>query len=168
MDLVNVILRIVAFIVGAVLIIAALRSSVLTFVLPRLGRSYITRWLFLGMRLIFNMIANRRKDYAGRDSIMALYAPVTLLILPATWLGITLVGFAGIFWAFGIPTIGKLFCESGSALLNARLRRPARRADHCSIAGRSDNWPHPGRSSDRVPAYYVFGVLQARDAGDAP
>jgi hypothetical protein len=89
-----------------------------------LGRSYITRWLFLGMRLIFNMIARRRKDYSGRDSIMALYAPVSLLLLPATWLGITLVGFAGIFWAFGIPTLGESFRESGSALFTLGYAAP--------------------------------------------
>src|SRR4051812_26827514 len=114
MDPVEIILRIAALIVGVMMVIAAVSSAVVTFVLPRLGRSRITTTLFRMTRVIFTMLARRQKEYTGRDGIMALYAPVSLLLLPAAWLGISLVGFAGIYWAFGVPTFGEAFRESGS------------------------------------------------------
>jgi hypothetical protein len=124
MNIVDIVLKVSAFMVGLALVIAAVSSAVVTFVLPRLGRSRITRGLFLFMRLIFNLVARRQRDFKGRDAVMALYAPVSLLLLPATWLGMTLVGFAGIFWACGIPTLGESFRESGSALFTLGFASP--------------------------------------------
>ena len=124
MDIVTISLRVLAFILGLALVISAANSAVLTFVLPRLGRSLVTRWLFLTTRFIFNVLTRRQKDYIRRDGIMALYAPVSLLLLPVTWLAITLVGFAGIYWALGIPTVGDSFRESGSALLTLGFSSP--------------------------------------------
>jgi hypothetical protein len=124
MDPIYTTTRIVAFIVGLMLIIVALRSAVVTFVLPRFARSYITRWLFLTTRMIFNLVARTQKEYKGRDAIMAVYAPISLLLLPATWLTIIFTGFAGIYWALGVPTVGESFRESGSALLTLGFAAP--------------------------------------------
>jgi hypothetical protein len=124
MDTFNIVSRVLAFIAGVWLVLAALNSAVVTFVLPRQRRSLITSWLFLGSRFVFNLLARRHKEYSGRDRIMALYAPVSLLLLPVTWLATTLVGFAGIFWALGIPTVGDSFRESGSALFTLGFAAP--------------------------------------------
>ena len=49
--------------------------------------------------------------------MMALYAPITLLILPAVWLVLVLVGYTGMFWAIGVASWRMAFKVSGSSLL---------------------------------------------------
>ncbi len=97
----DILVRVVVFLLGVVLLYTVLRSAVVTFILTREGRSFITRRLFLVMRLIFNAIINRFPDYKRRDQVMALYAPISLLLLVVTWLVLSLVGFSGMFWATG-------------------------------------------------------------------
>ena len=48
---------------------------------------------------------------------MAFYAPVTLLALLPTWLILVWIGYAGMFWAVGVPTWYQAFRDSGSSLL---------------------------------------------------
>ena len=52
-------LRILAVIAGAALVVAAIGSSVKTVVLPRATASRITRSVFLLLRLVFRVVANR-------------------------------------------------------------------------------------------------------------
>lgn len=120
-------LRIAAFILGLALVYGALRSAVITFVLPRVGRSLIVRDLFLVTRFIFNLLARRHKDYKGRDRVMALYSPVSLLLLPVTWMALTLLGYTAIFWAVGAPTatLEDAFKMSGSSLLTLGFAIPS-------------------------------------------
>jgi hypothetical protein len=115
--MIDLALRIVVFLFGLTMVIATVRSAIVTFVLPRVGRSWITRRVFLTMRILFNIVALRFRHYASRDGIMALYAPVTLLQLTVTWLGLALLGFMCMFWAIGVPTWEAAFSLSGSSLL---------------------------------------------------
>jgi hypothetical protein len=48
---------------------------------------------------------------------MALYAPITLLILPVVWLMIVLAGYTIMFWAIGVTSWRAAFEVSGSSLL---------------------------------------------------
>jgi hypothetical protein len=57
------------------------------------------------------------RDYEGRDAVMALYAPVTLLALPAVWLVLVQLGFMAMFWALGARSVGTAYVTSGSSLL---------------------------------------------------
>ncbi len=99
------------------LVIAALNSAIITFVLPRVGRSRITRGLFLVTRKLFKIVIGKNRDFNGRDAIMALYAPISLLLLPVTWLATTWCGFGFVYWALGVASMGEAFRESGSSLL---------------------------------------------------
>ncbi len=55
---------------------------------------------------------------------MAYYGPVTLMLLPATWLTLLVVGFGCIYWALGLPVADALEV-SGSSLLTLGFFRPA-------------------------------------------
>lgn len=119
------VLRILAFVVGAFLVAAAVGSAVRTVVIPRAIPSKITRIVFLSTRWLFRLRARPRKSYEDRDRIMALYAPVALLILLVTWLALILVGYAGIYWAIGEGSIAEAFTVSGSSLLTLGFARPS-------------------------------------------
>jgi hypothetical protein len=117
-------LRIAAFVVGGFLVGAAVGSAVRTVVIPRAIPSKITRIVFLSTRWLFRLRARPGRPYEERDRIMALYAPVSLLVLLVTWLALILVGFAGIYWALG-ESIGEAFTISGSSLLTLGFARPS-------------------------------------------
>jgi hypothetical protein len=98
-----------------------------TFVVPRGTTSSLTRAVFLSSRRLFETVARPSRSYRARDRVMALYAPITLLVLPLVWLALLMVAFAGMFWALGADSFGAALRLSGSSLLTLGFERPASR-----------------------------------------
>ena len=69
------------------------------------------------MRRMFEVRSRLASTYEERDRAMALYAPLTLIVLPVVWLAITMLGFAAMYWALGVHPVRQAFVESGSSLL---------------------------------------------------
>src|SRR5947208_13017533 len=89
-----------------------------TFVLPRSARDVLTTAVFGATGYLFRLATNKASSsYNDRDRIMALYAPVSLLLLPLTWLTFVLVGYTRMFWAIGVEPLETAFKVSGSSLL---------------------------------------------------
>ena len=109
-------LRILAFILGLVLVAYILISVVRTFVLPRSAPDQLVRIVFLTMRNIFDFRISFERTYERRDAIMALYAPFTLVILPSVWLFCVLCGYIAMFWATTGQPLYALYKISGSSL----------------------------------------------------
>jgi hypothetical protein len=109
-------LRILVFVIGLGLVLTSLRSAIRILILPRNVNDKIGRFVFVGMRRLFNLRTRNARSYEERDAIMAMYAPVSLLLLPAVWLVIVLVGYMGIYWSIGAGTMGAVFRVSGSSL----------------------------------------------------
>jgi hypothetical protein len=111
------VLRLLAFVAGFILVIITLRSALRTFVLPRAAPDSLTRAVFLALRRLFDLRVRKARTYAERDRVMALYAPIGLLILLPVWLALVLIGFAAMFWAVGVASWYDAFRDSGSSLL---------------------------------------------------
>lgn len=109
---------------GAFVVVVTLLSAVQTVVVPRAAPVKITRWVFLAIGAVFTVIGRRRADYYTRDRVMALYAPLSLLILPVVWLLLVLLGYAGVFWAVGIRPWSAALLESGSSLFTLGFKAP--------------------------------------------
>jgi len=109
--------RLLIFLIGLTIVALTLFSAVRTFVLPRSARDPLTRRIFIIMRKIFNLLTNKVTTYAQRDQIMAMYAPITLLLMPIVWLSLILTGFALMFLAVNPITLYDAFVISGSSLL---------------------------------------------------
>ncbi|HEX9410680.1 MAG TPA: hypothetical protein VF986_03170 [Actinomycetota bacterium] len=108
-------IRILASVVGVVLLIGTSISVLKTLVMPggRIGRLYKT----LG-RVVddaFRLAVHRVPDYERRDRVLAFQAPVVLAGLLISWLVAYLIGFGLVLW----PVVGGLAAalrESGSSL----------------------------------------------------
>jgi hypothetical protein len=113
------IIRVLIFIFGALLVLLALSSAIRSFVLPRSDNVFLTRMVFINVNRLLQLRVRRVKTYAQKDQIMAFFAPVTLLILPAVWLLSVLIGYTCMFWALGVGdgTAFAAFNISGSSLL---------------------------------------------------
>jgi hypothetical protein len=116
--------RVVLAIVGAAIVIGAVASAIKTVVLPRGLPSTITRTVFLTMRRIYLMLAPRRRSYERRDRRLASYAPVSLLAVLATWLGLVLLGYVLLFMAVENVPAREAFDLSGSSLLTLGIVKP--------------------------------------------
>jgi hypothetical protein len=66
---------------------------------------------------IFARLARPSLSYERRDAILALFAPIGLVILPIVLLALVLIGFAAMFWALAPESVEAAARASGSALL---------------------------------------------------
>ena len=114
-------IRLLAFLSGFLLVVLTLFSALSTFVLPRAARSRLNRVVFISLRRGINLIMHFAKTYRQRDSIMAYYAPIGLLLLVPTWYALILIGYAGMYWALGVGSPFAVFHLSGSSLFTLGL-----------------------------------------------
>ena len=118
-----VFLRILAIILGTLLVFFTLFSAIRTLVLPRAIQDRITYSTFTAVRWIFKLPLSWARDYHARDQIMAYYAPTALLSLLPVWLILVTLGYTGIFWGLGVPGWYESFLLSGSSLLTLGFAR---------------------------------------------
>ena len=102
---------------GALAVGATFLSAVKTVVVPRATSQLLTRVAFTGMRSLFERLAPASRPFAERDRILALYAPLTLVLLPLVWVVSTVIGFTGIHWALTGSSVRDAFLTSGSSML---------------------------------------------------
>ena len=117
-------LRVVSFVLGLALVVAVFASAVRTVVIPRAIPARLTRFVFYAMRGLFRLRARPTLPYEDRDRIMALYAPVSLLVLLLVWITAVLIGYAAMFWGAGAPTLRDAFALSGSGVLTLGFAAP--------------------------------------------
>lgn len=111
-----ILLHILAAIAGVWLIGFTLLSAIRTVVLPRAVSTIITRTVFVTVRRLFGILSPAASPYETRDRVLALYAPVSLVLLPLVWLALVLIGFALLFWAAGYGPMAESFAASGSSV----------------------------------------------------
>lgn len=118
-------LRVIIFILGAMLVGFTLLSAVRTLVLPRAAPDTIYGSVFRLVRWIFDLRLRSVVSFQARDQIMAYYAPIALLTLLPVWLILVTLGYAGMYWALGVPTWYEAFLLSGSSLLTLGFAKAA-------------------------------------------
>jgi len=114
----------VLVVAGLLLVAAPLDAAVRTFVLPRGSPVALSRLVFRGVRMCFNLLTSRARDYESRDRIMALYAPIGLLVLPTVLLLSVFTGFAFFFYVWEDVDWNTAFTTSGSSLLTLGFVKP--------------------------------------------
>lgn len=125
--------RVAAGIGGLALIAAALVSAVRLLVMPRATRDPIVQVVWVSIRRALEIVLRRQSTFAARDATMSVYAPLATMCLLPTWLTMTWLGFAGLFFATGAPDAPAALVESGSSLLTLGFIRPTG-ATHVALA----------------------------------
>ena len=109
-------IRFFVFMLGLIVVIITLSSAISTFVLPRAARSQLNRIVFGLLRRLIDFAMHFAKSYPRRDTIMAYYAPIGIMLLLPTWYLLILAGYAGMYWALGVGDLFAVFRLSGSSL----------------------------------------------------
>jgi hypothetical protein len=86
--------RVVAAVVGGLLVLVALSSVTETLIVSRPVNSRLTRWVDRMVGWAYEQIAARVGGYRRRDQLRATQAAAVLLAQLATWLFVAYVGFA--------------------------------------------------------------------------
>ena len=112
-----ILFRILVALLGGALAAYTFYSALLTFVVPRSASNFLSGVVFRTVRFGFDWIAGRLPTYEQRDSLMAVFAPLSLVLLVPFWLLLIALGFSLIYWALGITPWREAFIASGSSLL---------------------------------------------------
>jgi hypothetical protein len=114
---VDILLRILVFLLGLAVVFGTLFSALSTFVLPRSARSQLNRILFGLLRRIFENLMRFAETFERKDAIFAYYAPIGLMLLVPTWYMLMTIGFAAMYWSLGVGDLYTDLRLSGSSLL---------------------------------------------------
>ncbi|MDQ6613680.1 MAG: hypothetical protein M3083_02690 [Actinomycetota bacterium] len=101
---------------GAAMVLGTLLSTIRSTILPRGVRSWIARLVFAATRIVFRLRAGRSPSYERRDRIMAMYGPVSLLLLLSSWYVLLLAGFSALYLGVGVDGVATAVRLSGSAV----------------------------------------------------
>lgn len=118
-------LRVVVATLGVAVVLGVVLSALRTVVLPRGEPVRLTGAVFRLTRVVFDVLLRTQRTYEGRDRLMAHYAPVSLLLLPFAWMGLTWAGFGAVFWAVEQAGVVDGLVTSGSALVTLGFERPS-------------------------------------------
>ncbi|MGE0309583.1 MAG: hypothetical protein AB7Q27_27915, partial [Acidimicrobiia bacterium] len=119
MDLVA---RLIVGAAGAFLVVVICMSAVRTFVVPRASGSFLTRVFFIVLRRIFELIAHERRSFLARDRVLAVSAPLGLVLMPGMWVIGVIIGGTGVHWAIEQHGLRDAFLVSGSSMLTLGVR----------------------------------------------
>jgi hypothetical protein len=119
-----IVVRVLVAMLGVALVVWTLLSALKTVVVPRAIATTLTRVHFLVLRRIVDLFARPSRTFTQRDSAMAIYAPLSLVLLPATWVVLITIGFTLIFWGTGVDPWQEALAVSGSSLVTLGFERP--------------------------------------------
>jgi hypothetical protein len=117
-------LAVIAFPVGLLIAVSTVLSAVETLVVPRAIPLRITRTVFLTMRAVFGLRGRRATSFRERDRYMALYGPISLFTLAASWLTLTGLGYMLMYWSLGARPWRAAFTLSGSSIFTLGFAVP--------------------------------------------
>lgn len=116
--------RILLGLLGGVVVVVVIDAAIRTFVLPRGATVTVTRMISRTSAMVFDLIAQPARTYEQRDRVMALYAPLTLLLLPTVWLTSIFGAFILMFWSIEAVPWADAVRLSGSALFTLGFDMP--------------------------------------------
>ncbi len=101
---------------GSLVVVGTWISVMANLVVPRGLRSRYTRLIRDVVRWPFQVVADRRDTFEGKDLILAWAAPLSILVTLLSWLGLAIVGFGFILAGVGGLGLAKGMLQSGSSV----------------------------------------------------
>ena len=119
-----IILQIIVFLFGLGIALTTLFSAIKQTVLPGRKKVRLSRAVFRNTFRLFRFVAVRVPSDQARNAIIAFYAPMSVMLLPLTWVILLIIGFTVMFWAVNEPSLGMAASLSGAALTTQGFLAP--------------------------------------------
>ena len=119
-----IVVQIIVFLLGLWIALTTLFSAIKQTVLPGRKKVRLSRAVARHTFRLFRLAAVHIKSDAARDAIMAYYAPISVMLLPLTWVILLILGFTMMFWAVGVSSLGTALSLSGASITTAGFLAP--------------------------------------------
>jgi len=116
--------RVVAAVIGGLLVLAVWHSVTGTLIVSRPVRSPLTMWVDDCVDLAFQAVAGRTAEYRRRDELLAAQPAAILLTQLVVWLGVSYIGYALLLWPFAPAGIASAFTDAGSSIFTLGFSEP--------------------------------------------
>src|SRR5579864_4292357 len=117
--------RVVAAVIGGLLVLTSMSSVIGTLIVSRQVSSRLTRWVDTVVDLTYQLVARHVTEYRRRDRLLATQAAAVLLAQLAAWLIVAYVGFALLLWPFAPHGVVSAFVDAGSSIFTLGFAVPA-------------------------------------------
>jgi hypothetical protein len=107
--------RWVAAACGALLVLTAWHSAIVTLVVPRPAYNWLTRLVDQVVTVAYSLMTKHVAEYRHRDRILASQATAILLTQLIAWLGIAFLGLTLLLWPFARSGVTEAFKNAGSS-----------------------------------------------------
>ncbi len=119
-----IVLQIIIFLLGLGIALSTLFSAIKQTVLPGRKKVRLTRVVFRNTFRLFRFVSVRMPSDQARDAIMAFYAPMSVMLLPLTWVILLMIGFTMMFWGVSEASLGTALSLSGAAITTEGFLAP--------------------------------------------
>lgn len=117
--------RSLAAVIGAALVLTAGHSVVGTLIVPRPVGSLLIRLVDRVVVAAFRLATSAIGSYRTRDRVLATQAAAILLMQLAAWLGVSFIGYALLFWPFVTGGITSSVTDAGESVFTLGSALPA-------------------------------------------
>ena len=84
----------------------------------------LSRAVFRNTFRLFRLVLVRIPSEQTRDALLAFYAPMSVMLLPLTWVILLMLGFTMMFWGVSEPSLGTALSLSGAAITTEGFLAP--------------------------------------------
>ena len=119
-----VVLQIIVFLLGLGIAVSTLYSAIKQTVLPGRKKVRLSRAVFRNTFRLFRLVLVRIPSEQTRDALLAFYAPMSVMLLPLTWVILLMLGFTMMFWGVSEPSLGTALSLSGAAITTEGFLAP--------------------------------------------
>jgi hypothetical protein len=117
--------RVVAAVIGGLLVITSASSVIGTLIVTRSVSNWLTRWVDQLVDKVYRLVVHPVADFRRRDRLLATQAAAILVTQLATWLIVAYVGFALLLWPFAARGVVSAFIDAGSSLFTLGFAVPS-------------------------------------------
>ena len=110
-------LEVVGFLAAAAVVVATVLSAVQAVVLPRATQNAIPAMTTVAVRSVLRLRTRRAASYDDRDRVMAMLAPVALMLMLVTWLLLVFAAYSVMFFTLTSRSLARSIELSGSSLV---------------------------------------------------
>ena len=119
-----IVLQIMVFLLGFLIAMSTLYSATKQTVLPGRKKVLLSRTVFRTSFRLFRLVIVRIPSEQVRGTLSALNAPMSVMLLPLTWVILLLIGFTMMFWGVSEPSLGTALSLSGAAITTEGFLAP--------------------------------------------
>lgn len=118
------VVQIIVFLLGLLIALSTLLSAIKQTVLPGRKKVRLSRAVYRTLFRLFRLLIARIPSEQSRDTLWAIYAPLSVMLLPLVWVILLMIGFTMMLWGVSEPSLGTALTLSGAAITTEGFLAP--------------------------------------------